>query len=47
MLESLIASLLDTYIDDELCPALLIEDHLKCLSGIPADSPLNLSDLSA
>lgn len=39
MIESLIASLLDTCLDDDHCPDLLIESHLKCLSGIPADTP--------
>lgn len=46
MIESLIASLLDTCLDDDHCPDLLIESHLKCLSGIPADTPLVLSEIA-
>ena len=45
MLDSIIACLLETHIDtDQELPA-VIENHIKCLTGLDAESPLHLSAL--
>jgi hypothetical protein len=45
MLDSMIACLLETHMDTEEDLPSMIENHIKCLTGLDAESPLHLSAL--
>ena len=43
MYDAMIAALLDQYLDLDDDLPYLIESHLKCLAGLPAESALDLN----